>query len=68
MKQKELDDAISEVRTEKLMLIKTKAKLTDDSKIKAIEKRIVAVNKEMKNLRDKFKKEKEKENERNKKQ
>lgn len=59
MKQKELDDLIGSLRMEKLMLIKSKDRVTDDIKIKAIEKKIVEVNKEMKNLREKFKKEKE---------
>ncbi len=60
MKQNDLDDLIGSLRMEKLMLIKSKDRVTDDIKIKAIEKKIVEVNKEMKNLREKFKKEKEK--------
>lgn len=57
MKREELDNKISLLRTEKLMLIKSKAKHKDLLKIKAIEKRIVEVNKEMKNLREDYKKE-----------
>lgn len=64
MTQSELDDLIGSLRTEKLMLIKSKEKVTDDTKIKAIEKRILEVNKQMMDLREKYKKEKE-ENERN---
>lgn len=64
MNREELDEKISSLRIEKLMLQKSKERVTDDTKIKAIEKRILEVNKEMKEEIEKFKKEKEK-NERN---
>lgn len=64
MKREELDDKIGALRIEKLMLQKSKERVTDDTKIKAIEKRILEVNKEMKEEIENFKKEKEK-NERN---
>lgn len=52
-----MDDKISALRIEKLMLIKSKERVTDSDKILAIEKRIVQVNNEMKELRRKFKNE-----------
>ncbi len=57
MLQSEMDDKISALRIEKLMLIKSKERVTDSDKILAIEKRIVQVNNEMKELRRKFKNE-----------
>ena len=64
MNREELDEKIGALRIEKLMLQKSKERVTDDTKIKAIEKRILEVNKEMKEEIENFKKEKEK-NERN---
>lgn len=64
MNREELDEKIGALRIEKLMLQKSKERVTDDAKIKAIDKRIIDVNKEMKEEIEKFKKEKEK-NERN---
>ena len=64
MNREKLDDKIGSLGIEKLMLQKSKERVTDDAKIKAIDKRILEVNKEIKEEVEKFKKEKEK-NERN---
>ena len=64
MNREKLDDKIGALRIEKLMLQKSRERVTDDTKIKAIDKKILEVNKEMKEEIEKFKKEKEK-NERN---
>ena len=60
MNRESLDDKIGALRIEKRMLQKSMERVTDDTKIKAIEKRILEVNKEMKEEIENFKKEKEK--------